>query len=173
MIDRMINEVLAGKDPKAVIDLCEKTFTSNDWEKIKKAADKLEKNKSDDGHVKKGGEMIDVVRTSVGNAQVGIEGSGKGYVILGGVSTDFEFGIEEGEVRNKLSKEKIDWLESKIQDLVQSSKGRVDRKEAEYQMYCVIQDGRLKYPDGIPVEVEDVDAVAKEIGLRGRLRTKW
>ena len=110
MIDRMINEVLAGKDPKAVIDLCEKTFTSNDWEKIKKAADKLEKNKASGGHVKKGGEMIDVVRTSVGNAQVGIEGSGKGYVIVGGVSTDFEFGIEEGEGHKGLKDlTKSDW----------------------------------------------------------------
>ena len=108
MIDRMINEVLAGKDPKAVIN--EKAFTSNDWEKIKKAADKLEKNKASGGHVKKGGEMIDVVRTSVGNAQVGIEGSGKGYVILGGISTDFEFGIEEGEGHKGLKDlTKSDW----------------------------------------------------------------
>ena len=91
MIDRMINEVLAGKDPKAVIELNEKAFTSQDWEKIKRAADKLEKNKFDDGRAKKGGEMADVVKTSLGDAQIHVEGSGKGSVIVHGKSTDFEF----------------------------------------------------------------------------------
>jgi hypothetical protein len=62
---------------------------------------------------------------------------------------------------------KTSYLESQVQDLMQNSKGRVNRADAEYQVYAAAHDGHLRYPNGDRVTVEDVDAIAKESGSKG------
>jgi hypothetical protein len=60
--------------------------------------------------------------------------------------------------------EKKNWLKEQVENIIHES--RTDRGNAEYQLYSAAHDGRIKYPDGTPVTLEDVDEISVAIPKR-------